>query len=47
VYVSGELVADGITLVKQDEPAIRSQIDTRMARLENTASRNEAKPLTR
>lgn len=47
VYVGGELVADGITLAKQDEPAIRSQIDTRIARLEEIASRIEAKQKAR
>ena len=46
VYVGGELVVDGISLVRQDEHAIRAQVDGRMARLEAIADRNLAKPAT-
>jgi 5-methylthioadenosine/S-adenosylhomocysteine deaminase len=44
VYVAGDLVVDGIALTRQDEPAIRAQVDSRMARLEGIAIRNEAPP---
>ncbi len=45
VYLAGELVADGCTLVRQEEAVIRHQIDARMARLqlleaEESAARN-------
>lgn len=46
VYVAGGLVADGIALVRQDEPAVRSQVDARMARLEETASRHDPRNTT-
>ena len=46
VYVGGELVVDGISLVRQDEHAIRAQVDGRMARLEAIADRNGARPAT-
>jgi cytosine/adenosine deaminase-related metal-dependent hydrolase len=42
VYVAGDLVVDGIALKQQDEPAIRSQVDTRMKRLESEARRHES-----
>jgi cytosine/adenosine deaminase-related metal-dependent hydrolase len=41
VYVAGDLVADGLALVRQDEPAVRAQVDARIARLEETASRHD------
>jgi cytosine/adenosine deaminase-related metal-dependent hydrolase len=34
VYVAGELVADGCTLVRGDEATVRREVDTRVARLE-------------
>jgi cytosine/adenosine deaminase-related metal-dependent hydrolase len=37
VYVGGKLVADGTTLLTQDEKKVRGEIDTRMARLEAAA----------
>jgi cytosine/adenosine deaminase-related metal-dependent hydrolase len=39
VYVAGELVADGCTLVRQNEAEIRRQIDARMARLQLLAGK--------
>ena len=42
VYVAGDLAVDGIRLVGADEPAVRAQVDARIARLEDTADRNEA-----
>jgi cytosine/adenosine deaminase-related metal-dependent hydrolase len=42
VYVGGECVADGCTLVRQDEAAIRHQIDARMARLQLLAAEASA-----
>jgi cytosine/adenosine deaminase-related metal-dependent hydrolase len=34
VYVAGELVAEGCTLVGRDESAVRREVDTRMARMQ-------------
>ena len=40
VYVAGELVAEGNTLVRQDEPHIRREIDARVARLQAADAAN-------
>ncbi len=42
VYVGGERVAEGCTLVREDEAAIRHQIDARMARLQLLAAEASA-----
>jgi cytosine/adenosine deaminase-related metal-dependent hydrolase len=42
VYIGGERVADGCTLVREDEAAIRHQIDARMARLQLLAAEESA-----
>ncbi len=42
VYVAGRLVAEGCTLVTHDEPAVRREIDLRMARLQ--AERDDTIP---
>lgn len=43
VYVGGKLVADGTTLVGQDEARLRAEIDTRIARLRAAAEAEEQK----
>lgn len=41
VYVGGKLIADGTTLVGVDAPKLRQEIDTRVARLQSSATAEE------
>jgi hypothetical protein len=47
VYVGGRLVVDGTSLVGQDESQVRSEIETRVARIlaaSETADKRAPKP---
>jgi len=43
VYVGGKLVADGTTMLTQDEKKVRAEIDTRVGRLEALAQAEDKK----
>jgi len=43
VYVGGKLVADGTHMLSVNEPTIRAEIDTRLARMEKQAEADEQK----